>query len=85
MSYRIHRVCDEDLEELLPLVEDYLAFYEVTAERSRVRDLCAALLADPEREGVPYSCLRVMLREELWDSPRSIGPGRRRVLGVRRR
>ncbi len=53
MSYRIHRVRDDDLEELLPLVQDYLAFYEVTAaERSRLRDPCAALLADPEREGV---------------------------------
>jgi len=45
-------VTEGDLPELLPLMEDYLTFYETGAQRSRLEALCRALLADPEHEGV---------------------------------
>lgn len=56
-SFSIARVTESDLDELLPLVAAYCAFYEQTeqippAAPEALRALSLALLADPEREGV---------------------------------
>src|SRR5258705_9187722 len=51
---RIARVAEADLEDLLPLVRDYLDFYEVDAARvtdDAQRAISRALIADPELEG----------------------------------
>jgi GNAT superfamily N-acetyltransferase len=48
----ITTVCDEDLDELLPLVRAYCDFYAVAPPDEELLALCRALVADPEREGV---------------------------------
>lgn len=53
----IQVVREEDLEDLLPLLRGYCAFYEQTAGITPPADaalvaLCRALIADPEHEGV---------------------------------
>ena len=49
---RVDDVIEADLPELLPLMEAYLAFYETSGERAALEQLCRALLADREREGI---------------------------------
>jgi GNAT superfamily N-acetyltransferase len=51
-GFAIARVREEDLPDLLPLMADYLAFYETRAEPGVLEALCRALLADPRHEGV---------------------------------
>jgi GNAT superfamily N-acetyltransferase len=47
----IDPVAEPDLEDLLPLVQAYCDFYEVSPPRADLLALCRALLADPELEG----------------------------------
>jgi GNAT superfamily N-acetyltransferase len=49
---RISRVKREEFDELLPLLQGYLDFYEVAPPEPDIRALFEALLADPEREGI---------------------------------
>jgi GNAT superfamily N-acetyltransferase len=49
---RIDRVTEADLEALLPLVQAYCDFYEVSPPDEAVLSMSRALIADPEREGV---------------------------------
>jgi GNAT superfamily N-acetyltransferase len=49
---RIARATEADAEELLGLMLAYCAFYAAMPGRGRLRDLMAALRADPEGEGV---------------------------------
>jgi len=51
-GHTIARVREEDLPDLLPLMAAYLRFYATSAEPAVLEELCRALLADPEREGV---------------------------------
>jgi len=48
----IARVGEDDLSELLPLLRGYCDFYEVAPSDEELLDLCRALIANPEREGV---------------------------------
>jgi ribosomal protein S18 acetylase RimI-like enzyme len=48
----ISRVTQGDLDELLPLMRAYCAFYEVDPPDDALLSLSRALLADPVREGV---------------------------------
>lgn len=45
-------MAEEDLDDLLPLLRGYLAFYRSPQPDERMRELCRALAADPDREGV---------------------------------
>ena len=51
-AVEVRAVGPEDVEDVLPLMRAYLDFYGVAPEDDAVRALCAALIADPEREGV---------------------------------
>ena len=48
----IRRVTEGDLDELVPLMVAYCDFYEVSPGEAALRELAAALLADPVHEGV---------------------------------
>ena len=43
---------EEDLDDLLPLLRAYCAFYGAAPADAELTALCRALLADPEHEGV---------------------------------
>jgi ribosomal protein S18 acetylase RimI-like enzyme len=45
-------VREEDLEDLLPLMRAYCAFYEVAPTDDALLGMARALLEDPEREGI---------------------------------
>jgi GNAT superfamily N-acetyltransferase len=45
-------VREEDLDDLLPLMRSYCAFYEVTVPDAALLTMSRALIADPEREGL---------------------------------
>jgi GNAT superfamily N-acetyltransferase len=45
-------VAAPDIDELLPLMRGYCDFYKVSPSDSALRALSAALIADPDREGV---------------------------------
>jgi GNAT superfamily N-acetyltransferase len=48
----ISRVTQADVGDLLPLFRAYCDFYEVTPSDEELLELCEALVADPEHEGV---------------------------------
>jgi GNAT superfamily N-acetyltransferase len=48
----VTRVGDDDLVELLPLLRAYCDFYRVDPSDEDLVDLCRALIADPDREGL---------------------------------
>ncbi len=48
----IVRVRAEHVEQLLPLMQTYCAFYQASPSDAALRGLAEALLADPERAGI---------------------------------
>jgi GNAT superfamily N-acetyltransferase len=50
--HTIERVGERDLPEMLPLMRAYCDFYEVAPTDESLLALSAAMLADPEHEGV---------------------------------
>jgi GNAT superfamily N-acetyltransferase len=50
----VHVVAEHDLPELMPLIRDYLDFYEVNPSDESMLALSRSLLADPELEGVQF-------------------------------
>ncbi len=51
-GHTISRVVAEDMDDLLPLMRGYCNFYEVRPSDRELCDLAAALIADPERDGL---------------------------------
>jgi GNAT superfamily N-acetyltransferase len=50
--YSIQRVATADVDDLLPLMRAYCDFYEVTPTDAQLLAISAALIADPEHEGI---------------------------------
>jgi GNAT superfamily N-acetyltransferase len=48
----ISRVTKDDLADLLPLLRAYCDFYEVAPSDAALLELCEALIADPQHEGI---------------------------------
>ncbi len=51
-QHSIERVTTPDLDDLLPLMRTYCDFYEVSPADDDLLALAAALIADPDREGI---------------------------------
>jgi GNAT superfamily N-acetyltransferase len=51
-TIRIHRVGEDDLGALLPLMHAYSDFYEVDPPDEALVAMSRALIADPDREGI---------------------------------
>ncbi|MEI2701268.1 MAG: GNAT family N-acetyltransferase [Baekduia sp.] len=78
-------VREEDLDDLLPLMRGYCAFYEVAPGDEALIGLSRALLADPERDGIQLIArdaagTAVGFATVYWTWSTTSGPGRLAVM-----
>jgi GNAT superfamily N-acetyltransferase len=52
VTVEIALVGEDDLDDLRPLLRAYCDFYEVAPPDAALAELCRALIADPDREGL---------------------------------